>query len=287
MIGLYIIAVASLVAINGAILGSFMMLRRMSMMCDAIVHAVLPGLVIAYLFTATRGSFAMVLGAIASGVLATMVIEWVHAKFRVSADAAIGLTFTTLFSLGIILIAKFAGRVNLDQDCVLFGELAYVPLDLWITESGRNMGPRSLWSVGALTVVVFAFVRVGARQLVSSTFDPDFARHQGVSVRLWHYLLMFMVSLFTIASFNAAGAVMVMGFFILPSATAYLLVRSIRALILLACFVGVLSVCVGFLFAQWNNVSIAGSIIFVNGIVFALAAWFHQARRPTRVLENT
>ena len=287
MIALYIITVASLVAINGALLGSFMMLRRMSMMCDAIVHAVLPGLVIAYLITASRGSFAMVLGAIGSGVLATVVIEWVHTKFRVSADAAIGLTFTTLFSLGIILIAKYAGRVNLDQDCVLFGELAYVPLDLWITDSGQNMGPRSLWSVGVLTVVVVTFVRVGSRQLICTTFDPDFARHQGISVRLWHYLLMFMVSLFTIASFHAVGAVMVMGFFILPSATAYLLVKSVRALILIACIVGVLSVFLGFLFAEWNNISIAGSIIFVNGIVFAAAAGIHQARRPLDVYGKT
>ncbi len=279
MIALYIILVASLVAINGAILGSFMMLRRMSMMCDAIVHAVLPGLVIAYLITTSRGSVAMMAGAIGSGILATAIIEYVQFKIRISSEASIGLTFTTLFSIGIILLARFAGQVELDQDCVLFGELAYVPLDLWITDVGTNMGPYPLWSLGLLTVAVLVFTFVGFRHLLAATFDSQFAEQSGTKVRFWHYALMLMVSLFTVTSFHSVGAVMVMGFFILPPATSYLFTKNVRSLILVACATGVTCVILGYYLAYHFNVSIAGAIIVLNGFAFGIAAIMQSLRR--------
>tara|TARA_B100000768_G_C11271203_1_gene373533 strand:+ start:1241 stop:2101 length:861 start_codon:yes stop_codon:yes gene_type:complete len=279
MIAFYIILVGSLVAINGSILGSFMMLRRMSMMCDAIVHAVLPGLVIAYLITTSRGSLAMMAGAIGSGILATAIIEYVQQKIRISSEAAIGLTFTTLFSIGIILLARFAGQVELDQDCVLFGELAYVPLDLWITDFGTNMGPYPIWSLGLLTVAVVVFMLVGYRHLLAATFDSEFAEQTGTKVRLWHYALMLMVSLFTVTSFHSVGAVMVMGFFILPPATAYLFTKNVRSLIAVACSTGVTCVILGYYVAFFFNVSIAGAIIMLNGSIFGVAAIVQSLKR--------
>lgn len=279
MIAFYIILVASLVAINGAVLGSFMMLRRMSMMCDAIVHAVLPGLVIAYLITTSRGSIAMMAGAIGSGVLATAIIEYVQFKIRISSEASIGLTFTTLFSIGIILLARFAGQVELDQDCVLFGELAYVPLDLWITDVGTNMGPYPIWSLGLLTLAVLVFTLVGFRPLLLATFDSQFAEQSGTQVRFWHYALMLMVSLFTVTSFHSVGAVMVMGFFILPPATAYLISKNVKSLIALACAIGVTCVILGYYLAFYFNVSIAGAIIVLNGFTFGITAISQSIKR--------
>ena len=277
MIALYIIIAACLVAINGAMLGSVLLLRRMSMMCDAIVHAILPGLVIAYLITSSKGSLAMVFGAISSGVVAATLVEFTHQKFPVTREAAIGITFTTLFSIGIILLALFAGQVKRDQDCVLFGELAYVPLDLWITEEGFNLGPYSIWSLGFLTIGVVAYVSVGFRSLVLCAFDSEFAKLQGINVQMWHYSLMLMLSLAAVTSFQAVGAIMVMGFFILPPATAFLFVSSVRSLMLLSCSIGILCVISGYFVAQYLNVSIAGCIITLNGLGFfaALASRFY------------
>ena len=289
MTAFYIIIVGSLVALNGAILGSVLLLRRMSMICDAIVHAILPGLVIAYLFTSSRGSLAMTFGAISSGVVAATLVEFTQQKFQITREAAIGITFTTLFSIGIILLALFAGQVELDQDCVLFGELAYVPLDLWITDEGLNLGPHSMWSLAFLTMGVITYVLVGFRPLVLCAFDDEFAKLQGIKVQLWHYSLMLMLSLAAVTSFHAVGAIMVMGFFILPPATAFLFVSSVRSLMLISCSIGMLCVISGYFLAQYMNVSIAGCIITLNGVVFfaAFSNRLYLKLNPSRSIDKT
>ncbi|MCH2085272.1 MAG: metal ABC transporter permease, partial [Saprospiraceae bacterium] len=129
MDALYIILTASLFAISCSLLGSFLILRKMAMVGDAISHAVLPGIVIAFLLTGSRDSFDMIIGAALLGVFTTFLIEFFHKRARLQTDAAIGVTFTWLFALGIILVSLYAGQVDVDQECVLYGEIAYVPLD--------------------------------------------------------------------------------------------------------------------------------------------------------------
>jgi manganese/zinc/iron transport system permease protein len=131
----YIILTGSLVALCCGLLGSFLLLRQMAMVGDAISHAVLPGIVIAFLLSGSRDALPMLVGAAALGVLATVLIEWLRRVGRVQTDASIGLSYTTLFAIGIILISLFARQVDLDQECVLYGEIAYVPLDLWIVDT--------------------------------------------------------------------------------------------------------------------------------------------------------
>jgi manganese/zinc/iron transport system permease protein len=179
---LYIILTASLISISCALIGSFLVLRQMAMVGDAISHAVLPGIVLAYLLANNRDSITMLLGAVILGVLATMLIELFHKKTRLQEDAAIGVTFTWLFALGVILISAFTGQVDLDQDCVLYGEIAYVPLDLWFSASGINLGPRPFWIAGGLFLVVLAFILRGYRGLFLTSFNPDFAAGMGISV---------------------------------------------------------------------------------------------------------
>ncbi|MEX2379241.1 MAG: metal ABC transporter permease, partial [Vicingaceae bacterium] len=154
MEALWIILTGAMIAISCGLLGSYLVLRKMAMVGDAISHAVLPGIVLAYLFSASRETLPMLIGAAAIGVLTTVMIELFYKKARLQVDASIGITFTWLFAIGIILISVFAGQVDLDQDCVLYGEIAYVPLDLWISGNGTNLGPRSLWISGGLLVFV-------------------------------------------------------------------------------------------------------------------------------------
>jgi len=143
------------------LLGSFLILRRMAMVGDAISHAVLPGIVLAFLLSGSRDSFQMIAGAALLGIFTTFLIEFFHKKARLQTDAAIGVTFTWLFALGIILVSVFAGQVDLDQDCVLYGEIAYVPLDLWITESGTILGPSALYVSAIMLLLNLVFIRFG------------------------------------------------------------------------------------------------------------------------------
>ena len=134
-------------AVSCALLGAFLVLRKMTMVGDAISHAVLPGIAVAYWLSQSRASLWMFLGAAAVGVFATVVIEVLRKKLKVQSDASIGMTFTTLFALGVILITFWSDSVDLDQECVLYGEIAYVPFNTWSTGT-LNMGPIALWLLG-------------------------------------------------------------------------------------------------------------------------------------------
>ncbi len=251
----------------------------MAMVGDAISHAVLPGIVLAYLFTGERSSGIMLLGAAILGVLATLLIELFHKKTRLQEDASIGVTFTWLFALGVILISVYSGQIDLDQDCVLYGEIAYVPLDLWFTASGMNLGPRPLWIAAGLLLVVLLFVLRGYRGLFITSFHPDYAAALGISTVLWHYGLMSMVSVTTVISFESVGAILVVALLIAPAAAAYLLTESLPKLLSLAALFGVLSSAGGYYLAKWLDGSIAGAISTVAGVIFIVAFVVSLARK--------
>jgi len=274
MDALYIILTGSLVAITCGTLGCFLILRKMAMVGDAISHAVLPGIVIAFLISSSRDSFTMLIGAGIIGVLTTFLIEFFHKKGNLQADASIGVTFTWLFALGVILISVFAGEVDLDQDCVLYGEIAYVPLDLWIGESGIIYGPRSLYISGAVLIVVLLFVIFGYKELYLTTFDASFASAIGISTSLWHYLLMSSVSLTTVASFESVGAILVVALLIAPAATSYLLTENFKFMLIITAFVGVMIATSGYYLATYLNGSIAGAMSTMSGIFFIIAFLF-------------
>ena len=246
----------------------------MAMVGDAISHAVLPGIVIAFFLTGERDSFTMLLGAGALGVFTTFLIEFLHRKGGLQTDASIGVTFTWLFALGIILISVFAGQVDLDQDCVLYGEIAYVPIDLWITGNGTIMGPRAIYTSGAVLLIVILFVIFGYKELYLTTFDPAFAGTLGISTVIWHYLLMGAVSLTTVASFESVGAILVVGLLIAPPATAYLLTDSFRKMLFISAFLGILVSFLGYYLAVAMDGSIAGAMTTVAGFLFMLAFLF-------------
>src|SRR5690606_15971349 len=127
--------------------------------------AVLPGIVIAFLISGNREPLTVLIGASVLGLVTTFIIEYLSKKAKVQGDAAIGVTYTFLFAIGIILISLFAGQIDIDQDCVLYGEIAYVPIDTLITESGINLGPRPVYLIGALLIVIVLFITLFYKQL--------------------------------------------------------------------------------------------------------------------------
>jgi manganese/zinc/iron transport system permease protein len=273
----YIILTASLVSCSCALLGCFLILRKMAMVGDAISHAVLPGIVLAFLLSGSRDSVVMLIGAGLVGILTTFLIEFFHKKAKLQTDASIGVTFTWLFAVGVVLISLFAGKVDLDQDCVLYGEIAYVPLDVIITPDGSNIGPRALYVMGFVLMVIILFITIGYKELFLTTFDPAYANAIGISTALWHYLLMGAVSATTVASFESVGAILVVALLIAPAATAYLLTDNFKVMLLVASAVGIVASVAGYYVAVWLDGSIAGAIAAVAGVLFALALMFSPA----------
>lgn len=246
----------------------------MAMLGDAISHAVLPGIAIAFLLSGSRSPAPMLLGAGALGVITTFAIETLHRRGRLQQDASIGVTFTWLFALGVILITVFAGQVDLDQECVLYGEIAYVPLDQWVTDGGTVMGPRAVWTLGALFVANLAFVVFGYKELKITAFDPALATSLGISATLWHYLLMGMVSLTTVGAFESVGAILVVAMLVVPAAAAYLITDRLGRMLVYAVVLGALASGLGYLLASLLNGSIAGAIAVVAGLEFLVAMIF-------------
>lgn len=283
----YIILTGCFVALGCGLLGSYLILRKMAMVGDAISHAVLPGIVLAYLVSNSRGNISMLLGAALFGILTTVLIELFHKKAKLQMDASIGITFTWLFALGIILISLYAGQVDIDQDCVLYGEIAYVPLDLWITESGQNMGPRTLWISGVTLILIILFIKIGYKALFITTFNLEFAKSIGISVAFWHYALMSFVSLSTVVSFESVGAILVVAFLIVPPATAYLLTDNLKAMLLLSSLLGIVAAVGGYYLAVLINASIAGSMATVAGLVFFIVFFTKQVLLPLRKNTST
>src|SRR5688500_8517706 len=134
------------------LVGNYLMLRRMALVGDAISHSVLPGIAIAFLVSGSRGSVPMFIGALLAGVVTTVMIEAIHRNSRIKQDAAIGIAFTSLFAIGVILISVFAGQVDLDQECVLYGEIGTVPLEESTVIAGNALGPAAVVRMGGVLV---------------------------------------------------------------------------------------------------------------------------------------
>ncbi len=287
MQALQIIFTGSLVAISCGLLGCFLILRKMAMIGDAISHAVLPGIVIAFLITGSRESLPMLLGAGTIGILTTFLIEFFHKKGKLQTDASIGVTFTVMFAIGVILISALAGKVDLDQECVLYGEIAYVPIDLWILPDGLIMGPRAMYISGGILLLVITFITVGYKELYITTFDPSYAAAIGISTSLWHYLLMGAVSLTTVASFETVGAILVVAFLIAPPATAYLLTDRLDRMMMITVVIAIFISIGGYYLGAAFDGSIAGGMAAIAGLFFAMAFVYHLYQRKKNMQLGT
>ena len=267
-----IIIIASLVAIACAIPGVFLVLRKMSLMSDAIGHSILLGIILSFFIIKDVSSPLLIIGAALTGVLTVTMTEIIINTGKLKEDASIGLVFPFLFSIGVILITKYAGSVHIDTDAVLLGELAFAPFHR--AEFFSIDLPVSIWIVSAILFVNVLFVLLFYKELKIATFDPGLATALGFSPQLLHYALMTLVSITTVGAFDSVGAVLVVALMIAPPATAYLLTNDLLFMILLSSFFGILSAVSGYFVANYFNASIAGSIAMMTGVFFFLAFLF-------------
>ncbi len=252
--------------------GCFLILRRMAMLGDAISHTVLLGIVGSFLVSGSLEGMPMLIGATIVGMLTAFFVQLLL-QSGVQSDAAIGVVFTALFAVGVVLVSLYASRVHLDLEHVLYGEIAYSPWDTLVI-NGIDVGPKAVWIVGGVLLFSLLIIGLFYKELKISSFDPQMAVAVGIPVVFIHYLLMGLVSLTTVASFDSVGAILVVAMLIVPGATAYLLTDRLSIMLLLSALVGVLSAILGYYMATILDASIAGSMSTVAGILFALAFIF-------------
>jgi len=253
------------------VIGNFVVARRLALMGDAISHSLLPGIAIAFVFTSSRSLPAMLIGAAVAGVLTTVLIELIHRKSRVKPDAAIGIVFTTLFAVGVVIISIWLDNVHLDADCVLYGEIGLVPLRESFILGGTNLGPVPIATMGAVAFLDIALVIVFYRVLLVTSFDAGLARSLGMPVNTTHYGLMIALALTIVAAFEAVGVVLVVAMLIFPAVTASFFYERLPALLLGVAPLSLAYALGGFHLAKWLDCSIAGAIVVTAGILFVLA----------------
>lgn len=259
--------IASLVAIACAIPGTFLVLRKMAMISDAISHSILPGIVIGFFITQDLNSPLLILLAALTGIITVVLVEYIQKTGLVKEDTAIGLVFPILFSIGVIMIAKNANDVHLDVDAVLLGELAFASFDRMLVY-GMDVGPKSLWIIGTILLVTVALLIAFFKELKVSTFDAGLAASMGFSPAIIHYGLMTVSSVTTVGAFDAVGAILVVALMISPAATAYLLTNNLKRMLIYAVCFGVFSAISGYWLAHFLDASIAGSITTMLGLLF-------------------
>ena len=275
----WIVAAGILCAMSCALLGNFLVLRRMSMMGDAISHAVLPGLAIAFLVTHSRESLPMFIGAAIVGVMTALFTQWINRFGRVEESASMGVVFTSLFAIGLILIVRAADHVDLDPGCVLYGAIEMVPLDI-----RRVFGfdiPRAVVTLAIVFIANAIFVLLFYKELKISSFDPELATTLGMNATVMHYLLMTFTAITTVAAFESVGSILVVAMLIVPAAGAHLLTDRLWSMIVVSLILAIGSAVGGHVAAltvpTWfgfDDTSTAGMMAVVAGGLFMLAMLF-------------
>ncbi|MDU4959162.1 MAG: metal ABC transporter permease [Sporomusaceae bacterium] len=262
-----ILSIAMVTAAACALPGAFLILRRMAMMSDAISHTILLGIVVGFFITHDLNSPLLVAGAAMTGVITVFLVELVQKTGLASEDSSIGLIFPFLFSIGVLLISRYAGNVHLDTDSVLLGELAFAPFDRLVV-SGVDIGPKSLYVMGGILLINLLYIAVFYKELKIVTFDPALAAVLCFSPALIHYSLMTLVSVTAVGAFNAVGTILLVALMICPPAAAFFISEKLSHMLLLSVLFGLLSAVAGYWAAFWLDVSIAGSMAVMTGVVF-------------------
>lgn len=274
----WIMIVGVLCATSTALLGNFLVLRRMSMLGDAVSHAVLPGLVAAFLISNSRSSLSMFVGAVIVGVLTAMFTEWIRRFGRVEESAAMGVVFTSLFALGLVMIVQ-ANHVDLDADCVLYGAIDLTPM--FTVNIGAFEVPQAAVVLSVVTLINAAFVLLCYKELKISSFDPSLAHSQGVRPAWMHYGLMVLVAVTTVASFESVGNILVVAMLVVPPSAAFLLTHRLGWMIILSVVIGAVGAVLGHVGAfaiprafGLPSTSTAGMMSVAIGGLFVLSLLF-------------
>lgn len=307
---LWIVLMGFFVATACGLIGNYLILRRMALVGDAISHSVLAGIgvVVTLPFLVEHlpvlnwiglgnvsgqlTTTALFIGALGAGVVTTLIIEVIHRYSRVKQDAAIGITFTSLFAIGVILIKVKSGNVHIDTECVLYGEIVNLPhqpprieiapalsgiidnlplFHVFLHGNELEVAPDVI-RMGFVALTVALLVWLFYKELLVSSFDPGLAFSLGINSTIVHYALMCLLSIVVVSAFESVGAILVVAMLILPGATAHLLSARLPVIMGLTVIHAFLSTLMGFHLATWLDCSIASAFV-VAGMGLFLLAW--------------
>lgn len=286
----WIVVTGALISMACAVPGVFLLLNKQSMLGDAISHAVLPGIAIAFLVTGTRDPLPMFLGAVIAGLFTGVLTEVIHRRGRVESGAALGVVFCSLFALGLVLIRLAADRVDLDPGCVLYGSIETAVVDV-------NPVPQIAWLSGGMLAVNLLLAGMFYKELRISAFDPALSTASGIPARWMQHGLTVVTAMTTVVAFESVGSILVIAMLIVPGATALLLSPRLSVVLGLSMAVAAFSAVAGHVaaisvipaalakltgFASLGAVSSAGMMAVLSGLMFfvVLAAVCLVQRRP-------
>lgn len=271
-IPLMIMATGALVGSAASLVGVFLVLRKNSMLSDAISHSIVFGIVIVWLLTRQQSGPVQIVGAALTGMLTVYLTELLVKSGKVKDDAAIGLVFPALFSIGVLLLNLYARSVHIDAHTVLLGEIGFVWLNT-ISIGGYDV-PQALVWMSVVTLVNGAFVIVFFKDLKLATFDPALSTALGFAPTLLSYGLLALTSMTAVAAFDAVGAILFIAFVIVPPSAAYLLTDRLARMLVIGVLISIASSVLGYYAAVALDVSIGGMMAVMTGGFLAAAFLF-------------
>lgn len=268
-----------IVAVSSVFVGTHLVLRKESLLGDGISHSVLPGIALGYILTNSRDSVFMFVGAIVMGILTAVISDYIAEHRRIDEAASLGVVFSGLFALGLLMISTVASDVDLDPSCVLFGAVELTPLDT-IAIAGVYV-PRAVISNGSILIINALALLVLHRKLNVSVFDPLFAQTIGIRVKQLRYFHIILVAITTVAAFESVGSILIVSLLVVPQAIGLLLSRSLKGVIIYGGIIAVISSVVGHFMAiaippLWGypDTNTAGAVSVVMGILLLLVVFF-------------
>ncbi len=275
--------------VSCGLLGNFLVLRRQSLMGDAISHAVLPGIVLGFLLAGSRATWPIFLGALGAAIVAAILIELVRRFGRVEPGTAMGVVFSIMFAGGLVLMEQAAAHsVDLDAECVLYGQLEDI---LWLEATGWGSlidpvalagMPREVGTLAVITAITVAGVALFYKELKITSFDPALATTLGIPATVFHFGLMLMVGAVAVAAFEAVGSILVIAMFICPAAAARMLTDRLVLQLWLSVLLAAIAAIGGYLVAAFgpflvggeHSLAASGMIAVMTGILMGLSVLF-------------
>ena len=230
--------------------GSLIVLRGLSLMGDAMSHAVLPGVALSFLF-----GIPMFVGALITGMIASIFIGYITSSSKTKPDAAIGISFTAFLASGIIIISLINTTTDLYH--ILFGNLLAITNSAFLTTI-------VIGSIVLILIIIFY------RPLMISTFDPTFSRMSGLNTTLLHYFVMLLLSLVTVASIQTVGIILVVALLITPASTAFLISKKLYSMMIIASLISVISSIVGLYYSYIYNIPSGATIVLCTFVIYII-----------------
>ncbi|MFV0338486.1 MAG: metal ABC transporter permease [Chthoniobacterales bacterium] len=283
-ITVWVVLMGFFVTASCGLVGNYLLLRRMALVGDAISHSILPGLVVAFMLFKHNATWVMFLGAFVAGLLTVALIEFIHKQSRIKPDAAICIAFTTLFALGVVLISSLESRgtLHIDAECVLYGEIAFVPLEPPVIWQGWELGPPSVLRMGTVLVCIILAILIFYKELLVTSFDAALSKSLGMKTGVWHYALMAALAIVVVSAFESVGAILAVAMLIVPPMFAGQLSDCLPVRLGLTLLHAALSAIIGMYLSVWLNCSAAGAMVVAATLLFMLTWLASQIKKLAR-----